>query len=151
VHQDIPELKTAAAPVFLAPTPPTEAPTEGRAGPSGAALPAGPDNTPALVTDADKIRTHYQEVGAAQGHKFGENLPGSKPADFNLQVKPGESLAATGRPGVEGEKKRVGEAGAVPPGPGASPGPRSPAPPKAAAPGSQTKNAPASKQTTPPQ
>jgi rod shape-determining protein MreC len=132
VHQDIPELKTAAAPVYLAPPPPTEAPTEGQAGSPQAALPAGPNRAPVLITDADKIREHYQEVGAAQGHKFGENLPGSKPANFNLQVKPGESLAVTTKPGVEGETHT-----------------RPPAEPKG--PASQPNTVPPSKPTAPPQ
>jgi hypothetical protein len=37
-------------------------------------------------TEADKLRTQYKAVGDAQGHKFGEGLPGAKPADFNLKV-----------------------------------------------------------------
>jgi hypothetical protein len=147
VHQDIPELKTAAAPVYLAPP----APTEEHTGSPQAALPANPNHAPVLTTEADKIREHYQEIGAAQGHKFGENLPGSKPADFNLQVKPGENLPAAAKPGLEKEKKRSGEAGTAPPGPAASPGRGSPAEPKAPAPTSQPKTVQDSKPAAPPQ
>lgn len=37
------------------------------------------------ITDADRVRRQYQRVGDAQGHVFGEGLPGSRPPDFNLQ------------------------------------------------------------------
>jgi rod shape-determining protein MreC len=40
-----------------------------------------------LMTDADRLRTRYQEVGRAQGHTFGEGAPGSKPPNFNLRVE----------------------------------------------------------------
>jgi rod shape-determining protein MreC len=84
VHEEIPELKVSNQPVYLAPPPPAE-PGEAQDAPTG-----GPNNAPLGPTDADKIREHYKEVGEAQGHKFGENPPGSKPADFNLQIKPGD-------------------------------------------------------------
>jgi rod shape-determining protein MreC len=150
VHQDIPELKTAAAPVYLAPPPPAEPLlNQGQAGPSPATSPPAPSHAPALTTDADKVREHYQEVGAAQGHKFGENLPGSKPADFNFQVKPGDALAVTAKPGVEGEKRIAGDQGTAAPGLPASPRPRLPAEPKAAV--SRPKTLLPSKPAPPPQ
>jgi hypothetical protein len=34
-------------------------------------------------TEADRLRTQYKAIGDAQGHKFGEGLPGQKPPDFN--------------------------------------------------------------------
>jgi len=37
-------------------------------------------------TDADKLRDRYKALGAAQGHTFGEGLPGSKPPDFNAPL-----------------------------------------------------------------
>ena len=40
------------------------------------------------VTDADRLRKRYRELGRAQGHVFGEGLPGSKPPDFNLGWTP---------------------------------------------------------------
>ncbi len=95
VHQEIPDVKTAAAPIYLAPPPPTDgatAPAQNAAGGSNA--------NPGLATDADKMREHYQEIGDAQGHKFGDNPPGTKAVDFNLQPKPGEKpgAAAPGAP-----------------------------------------------------
>lgn len=82
VHQQIPEFKAAAQPVYIAP------PVPGAAGEAPTAPTGGQNGAPAaLTTDADKITTRYREVGEEQGHKFGENPPGSKPADFNLEPK----------------------------------------------------------------
>ncbi len=39
-------------------------------------------------TDADKLKKRYREIGAMQGHTFGEGAPGSKPPDFNLGWTP---------------------------------------------------------------
>jgi rod shape-determining protein MreC len=85
VHQEIPDVKTAAAPIYLAPPPPN----------SGGSAPAqtgaaGGQNA-RVATDADRMRERLKELGDAQGHKFGENPPGTKPMDFNL--KPGEKPA----------------------------------------------------------
>src|SRR5262249_6150119 len=84
VHQEIPELKAASQPVYLAP-PPAAGPGDSQpaSAPDGSA--AAPGATAARPTDADKLRQHYKEVGEAQGHKFGDNPPGAKAADFNLQ------------------------------------------------------------------
>jgi rod shape-determining protein MreC len=76
-HQAIPEAAPSNAPVYLAPP-----------------LPPGPgeqaDTKIAPTgTDADKIRQHYQQIGEAEGHKFGEGLPGTKPPDFNLKLPAG--------------------------------------------------------------
>jgi rod shape-determining protein MreC len=96
VHQQIPELKTAAQPVYLAP------PLPSTPGDAQAVSTAGTNSGAAVTTDADKIREHYKEVAGEQGHKFGENPPGSKPADFNLEKKPGEKPAAGAKPRTEG-------------------------------------------------
>jgi rod shape-determining protein MreC len=90
VHQEIPELKTAAQPIYLAPPVPA-APGEAQAAPAGAPRTA-------LTTEADKLREQYKEIGDQQGHKFGDNPPGSKPADFNLAVRPVEKPAAAPKP-----------------------------------------------------
>ena len=103
VHQDIPELKTAAQPVYLAPPPPAAPGEAGSALKPPEASTGGPNSTPVLSTDADKVREHYQGVGAAQGHKFGENPPGSKAADFNLQIRPVEKAVAAVKAGADGE------------------------------------------------
>jgi rod shape-determining protein MreC len=88
VHQEIPEFKTASEPVYLAPLPPTGA-GDNQSAPTGES-----NNAPALATDADKLREHYQDVSDAQGHKFGDNPVGSKAVNFNLPVKPGEKPPA---------------------------------------------------------
>jgi rod shape-determining protein MreC len=104
VHQEIPEFKTAAQPMYIAP------PVPGAAKDAQAVSPGGPNGAPALTTDADKITARYREVGAEQGHKFGENLPGSKPADFNLEPKAGEKAGAEPKPGADGEAPASGAA-----------------------------------------
>lgn len=78
VHQAIPEVPPANAPVYLG-TPPPAAGGE----PQGA-QPASPSGT-----DADKLIQKYRQIGAAENHKFGEGLPGSKPPDFNLKIPAG--------------------------------------------------------------
>ncbi len=58
--------------------------------PPGGELTQAPAETPADQvkdadqTDADRIKRRYQELGEAQGHTFGEGLPGSRPPNFNL-------------------------------------------------------------------
>jgi rod shape-determining protein MreC len=90
VHQTIPTEQLAFQPVYIAPAPPNAAP-----GPAEPAAQGG--------TDADKLRAHYKAVGDAQNHKFGEGLPGSKPPDFNLAVKPGQGPAPSQGPGAGGQ------------------------------------------------
>jgi rod shape-determining protein MreC len=90
VHQVIPDIKTAAAPIYLAPPPPNT----GDAAPAKTNPTGAPKGNQGLATDADKLRQHYKELGDAQSHKFGENPPGTKPMDFNLQPKPGEKPPA---------------------------------------------------------
>jgi rod shape-determining protein MreC len=93
VHQEIPELKAAAQPIYLAPPVP--------AAPEAQAAPAGAPRT-ALTTEADKLREQYKEIGDQQGHKFGDNPPGSKPADFNLALRPVEEPAPAPKPQAGG-------------------------------------------------
>ncbi|MGA2593220.1 MAG: rod shape-determining protein MreC [Bryobacteraceae bacterium] len=106
VHQAIPEVPPANAPVYLGPPLPP-APGEQVTQPSG---PAG--------TDADRLRQRYQQLGDAQGHKFGEGLPGSKPPDFNLKLPAGAS--AKGTPQSEATEGASGRAGERANSPGAS-------------------------------
>ena len=81
VHQEIPDVKTAATPIYLAPPPPNAA----AAAPAQTDAAGGQKANPGLATDADRMREHLKELGDAQGHKFGDNPPGTKPMDFNLQ------------------------------------------------------------------
>ncbi|HLY17798.1 MAG TPA: rod shape-determining protein MreC [Bryobacteraceae bacterium] len=109
VHQAIPEMPPANAPVYLGTAPPP-APGEQalrRSGPAG--------------TDADKLVQKYRQIGEAENVKFGEGGPGSKIADFNARLPPpGE------QPPKAGEKS---PAGAVNPGAAQKPPPpRTPAP-----------------------
>jgi hypothetical protein len=93
VHQEIPDLKTASQAVYVGPPPPAS-PSDTQP----ASAQDGSNTAPALATDADKIREHYKDLGDAQGHKFGENPPGSKPVDFNFQLKPGDKPVSTTKP-----------------------------------------------------
>jgi rod shape-determining protein MreC len=76
VHQEIPDTPSGYQPVYIAPPPP--AANEGKA----AVTPSGTAGA-ASGTEADRLRTQYKAIGEAQGHKFGEGLPGTKPPDFN--------------------------------------------------------------------
>jgi rod shape-determining protein MreC len=130
VHQTIPTEQLAFQPVYIAPAPPNAAP-----GPAEPAAPGG--------TEADKLRAHYKAVGDAQNHKFGEGLPGSKPPDFNLAVKPGQGPGASAEPGAGGQgpaapakptqppsgpAPKPATTAAAPANSSPAPGPRTPAP-----------------------
>ena len=73
VHQQIPMMPSADTAVRLQSLPPADSPA--------VAPPAA-----ASGTDADKLHDRYKALGAAQGHTFGEGLPGSKPPDFNAPL-----------------------------------------------------------------
>ena len=121
VHQAIPDEPVANQPVYIAPAPP-------------AAAQAASNAPPAAGTEADKLRAQYKAVGDAQGHKFGEGLPGAKPADFNLKVPVTQPGAAA--PGaVKTTPPAVPAPKPVPtPLTTTSPANRTPAPPAPAAP-----------------
>jgi rod shape-determining protein MreC len=104
VHQGIPETPPANQPVYIAAPPPASV--------ADTAAPVPPAG--ATGTDADKLRAQYKAIGDAQGHKFGEGLPGSKPPDFNLKVP-----AAAGPAGGP-----AAQPGSPTPGPGQAPAPR---------------------------
>jgi rod shape-determining protein MreC len=112
VHQAIPEVPPANAPVYLG-TPPPAAPGEQAVQPAG---PAG--------TDADKLLQKYRQIGAAENHTFGEGAPGSKPPDFNIKLPQGTD-AETRRHG-DTEKPGGQLPEAVKTGVSASPRPRVP-------------------------
>jgi rod shape-determining protein MreC len=127
VHQPLPSEQAASQPIYIAPPPPAPGP----AGPSLEHSSTG--------TEADRLRQQYKDIGDAQGHRFGEGVPGSKPPDFNLNRKiPVSSTPATNPApagGAQGSTRPAG-AGITPPQPGpptasrpAAPTPRlSPAP-----------------------
>jgi len=101
VHQAIPDTPPANQAIFIGPPPPADA-TKPPVNPGNA-----PPGTP-VGTEADKLRTQYKDIGDAQGHKFGEGVPGSKPPDFNL--RPGPVSTPAGQPAGAG-----GRAPAPPP------------------------------------
>jgi rod shape-determining protein MreC len=84
VHQPIPDTPSVNQSIYIAPPPPAEAGKPQEIRPPGA-VPG---------TEADKLRAQYKAMGDAQGHKFGEGLPGSKPPDFNLKVPSAASQTA---------------------------------------------------------
>jgi len=109
VHQAIPEVAPANAPVYLG-TPPPSAPGEQQT-----TQPAGPAGT-----DADKLLQKYRQIGAAENHKFGEGAPGTKPPDFNIKLPPAgagapatsQSAAAEPASGRAGERANISSAAA---------------------------------------
>ena len=113
VHQAIPEAPPANAPVYLG-TPPPPAPGEQAVQPAGT-----------VGTDADRLLQKYQQIGAAENHKFGEGGPGTKPPDFNLKLPvagANDADAATRRRGdaanpgsVQGTAKAANSDAAKPP------------------------------------
>jgi len=90
VHQSLPNEQAASQPIYIAPPPPAPGP----AGPS-------PEHS-STGTEADRLRQQYKDIGDAQGHRFGEGLPGSKPPDFNLNRKTPVSPSGKPRTGGRG-------------------------------------------------
>ena len=104
VHQPIPELTAVSGPVHLQPSAPAE--------PEAAPIPGvrtGPG------TEADRLIDRYRAIGEAQGHKFGEGVPGSKPPDFNLKPEAAKPNAAA--PAPPGVAQPVAPGAAKPAGP----------------------------------
>jgi hypothetical protein len=102
VHQPIPEPQIAASEIHIQPSAPASAPAPVQPGAQAGAQPAQPA---AAGTDADRLRQRYQRIGEAQGHTFGEGLPGSKPPNFNLDpdaVRPAQPPASAAKPPVTG-------------------------------------------------
>ena len=70
VHQPIPDTPPGMQPIYIA------------------SPPSGSDSTPATAapsatgTEADRLRAQYQALGEEQKHTYGDNPPGTKPADF---------------------------------------------------------------------
>jgi len=106
VHQPIPEAPAGMQPIYIATPPPGNDSTPASAAPS------------ASGTEADRLRAQYQALGAEQKHTYGDNPPGTKPADFTRLGNPGAAVP----PGYP-----LGPAGKNLPAPAAAP-PNSPAP-----------------------
>lgn len=120
-HQNVPEFKEPAKEIYIQPPPPGEADPAPEAAPGGGEGGAGPRRPAHLTTDADRLKEKYRELGEAQGHRFGEGLPGSRPPDFNLtpeQVAAAKAKAA--KPAVTGQAKPAPGASGTEAAPGAS-------------------------------
>jgi len=89
VHQALPERREAQQPSAL--LPPASEAEDG----IETALTARPSALDADLTDADRLRRQYERIGAAQGHTFGEGLPGSRPPNFNLRIESADEPAVT--------------------------------------------------------
>jgi rod shape-determining protein MreC len=87
VHQALPERREAQQPAAL--LPPAADSEDG----IETSLTSRPSPLDVDLTDADRLRRQYERIGAAQGHTFGEGLPGSRPPNFNLQIEPAEAPA----------------------------------------------------------
>jgi rod shape-determining protein MreC len=83
VNQPVPEYQAPAKAIYLGPSPAPDA--------TAPQVPPG-----ALETTADKVLEKYKQLGAQQGHKFGENPPGSRPIDFNVKLNPNAPKAGSG-------------------------------------------------------
>jgi rod shape-determining protein MreC len=111
VHQPIPDAPAGMQPIYIAAPPPGNDSTPASASPSP------------LGTEADRLRAQYQAVGAEQKHTYGDNPPGTKPADFTRLGNPG-GAAPVGYP--------LGPAGKNPAAPAAVPSnPEAPSKPEA--------------------
>lgn len=94
VHQAIPEAPPSpSAPIYLAPPPPQSTPVADAAEEGDASQAAAPTLRGPL-TEADRLVRRYRTIGEAQGHKFGEGLPGSRPPDFNYRPQPATAASA---------------------------------------------------------
>ncbi len=77
MHQSIPDVPPPETSIYLGPDLKTDS----------VARSAAPGER-GRITDADRALTKYRDIGAAQGHRFGEGLSGSRVPDFNLDLKP---------------------------------------------------------------
>ncbi len=107
VHQAIPEAPPSpSAPIYLAPPPPQSTPVADAAEEEDASQAAAPTLRGPL-TEADRLVRRYRTIGEAQGHKFGEGLPGSRPPDFNYRPQPATAASvpaprSTAPPAIQG-------------------------------------------------
>jgi rod shape-determining protein MreC len=95
VHQPIPQSEApVTSDLYVAPAPEQPKPAQPAASEQQSAAPATavPES---MMTDADKLRQRYKRIGEAQGHTYGEGIPGSRPPDFNANPD-----AAPARPPV---------------------------------------------------
>jgi rod shape-determining protein MreC len=105
VHQALPERREAQQPTAL--LPPAGDSEDG----VETALTSRPSASDADLTDADRLRRQYERIGAAQGHIFGEGLPGSRPPNFNLRIEPAEAQSMQQRSAEDVSAEETEETG----------------------------------------
>jgi rod shape-determining protein MreC len=135
VHQPIPEPATASSEIYIMPPPDQPSGADERAAKTGtgaAGAPAEPPSRAAsLLTDADRLKEKYKQLGESQGHTFGEGGVGSRPPDFNANpaaAKP-KPPAPAGQPATATPQNTppAASAPATTPPPAAKPKPDRPA------------------------
>jgi rod shape-determining protein MreC len=112
IHQPIPEPQIENSQIYLQPPPSASEPA-----PEGL---EGTSSLPFAGTDADRLRQRYQRIGEAQGHTFGQGLPGSRPPNFNLNpdappARPGAAPAVPAAPKPDAEAAKPDPAAGTPP------------------------------------
>jgi rod shape-determining protein MreC len=120
VHQNLPDLTAPSKEVHVQAPPDQPAPVQPAPAEAGApaAAPQKPQLPTHLTTEADRLREKYRQLGEAQGHTFGEGLPGSRPPDFNLSPEEAAARAARARAAAAAkaaEPKPEGTARPTPP------------------------------------
>jgi rod shape-determining protein MreC len=112
VHQDLPFAPAAQPPQYLMPVPPPEEEGMSRSAPNTPPQPGdspfpearsslanGLPPKPIAKTDADRLLERYRQIGAYQGHSYGEGNVESAPPNFKLGERrpPGGGPASQGR------------------------------------------------------
>ena len=124
VHERIPDAPSGMQPIYIAPPPPGL-----DSKPAEAATPA------TTGTEADRLRTQYQTLGQEQKHTYGDNPPGTKPADFTKLPNSGAPAQTPAGPRNQAAPAPVpSNAGSPPQAPAAGQNPASPSADKAPAP-----------------
>lgn len=111
VHQDLPSAPAAQPPQYLMPVPPPDEEGMSRNVPNTPPQPGdspfpearsslanGLPPKPIAKTDADRLLERYRQIGAYQGHTYGEGNLESAPPNFNL----GERRPLGGGPAAQG-------------------------------------------------
>lgn len=100
IHQEIPDVQMAGSGYKLLKAPP-------EAKEPGGGSPLQPSS---VLTEADKLKEQYRQVGVAEKHVFGEGVPGSAPPDF---TKMGASGTAANAPAAAKQGTTAGPAGSA--------------------------------------
>jgi rod shape-determining protein MreC len=124
VHQTLPDLSTPSREVRVQPAPDQPAPAQPAPAAPGATAPPQTQPPAHLTTEADRLREKYRQLGEAQGHTFGEGLPGSRPPDFNLTPEEAAARAARARAAAAAKAAAAKPQGDQPPTSGTTAAPK---------------------------